>query len=110
LRARDRDGRLEFAPLRSELADHLLSGTGFAATGDSPPATMVLVRAPGRDPLDICVKSRAVAAVAAQLPFPWRLGGLILLLPRALSDAVYDWVAQRRKSWGPGEACPWSTH
>lgn len=108
LRAHDRDKQLAYAPLQGELAGHLLIGTGLIAereTGVAGLSTMVFVAGAGMPRPAIFTKSRAVAAVAARLPFPWRLGGLLALVPRPLADAAYDWVARRRYRWGSGEAC-----
>lgn len=88
----------------------MLSGTGLVASelgeGSAALSTMVFVSgAEGSTPV-IFTKSRAVAAVAARLPFPWRLGGLLALVPRPIADAAYDWVARRRHRWAGVEACP----
>jgi len=119
LRARDRHGVLAFAPLQGELAARLLGGDDGplavpggrgAATGASGAdrwASMVLVKGAEAPHPEVFVKSRAVAAVAAALPFPWCLGGLLALVPRWVADAGYDWVARRRHRWGRAEACEW---
>ncbi|MFN0129708.1 MAG: thiol-disulfide oxidoreductase DCC family protein [Verrucomicrobiales bacterium] len=102
LRAHDRDRQLAFAPLQGELAGQLLKGTGWLVPpGDngSGLSTMVFVAGVGMPRPAVFTKSRAVAAVAARLPFPWRLGGLLALVPRPLADAAYDWVARRRDRW-----------
>jgi predicted DCC family thiol-disulfide oxidoreductase YuxK len=112
LRARDRDQQLSFAPLQGDVAARVLAGTGLLgrSTKIGRPdeielSTMVFVI--GVDSLlpEIFVKSRAVAAVAARLPFPWRLGGLVALVPRFVADAGYDWVARRRHRWARADAC-----
>jgi len=108
LRAHDRDGHLAFAPLQGELAGRLLAGTGLlGGEGDEGGGFSTMVLAAGADspPPEIFIKSRAVAAVAARLPFPWRLGGLLALVPRLLADAAYDWVARRRHRWVRVESC-----
>jgi len=105
LRAHDRDRHLAFAPLQGEAAAKLLAGTGLAAEGGGPLTSMVMVSGATSERPAIFVKSRAVAAVAARLPFPWRLGGLLALVPRPLADAVYDWVARRRHQWSTTTQC-----
>jgi predicted DCC family thiol-disulfide oxidoreductase YuxK len=104
LRARDREKALSFAPLQGDLASRLLAGTEWlgdgAGPGDDRWQTMVVVTGADLPQPEIFVKSRAVAAVAARLPFPWRLGGLLALVPRVVADAAYDWVARRRHKWG----------
>jgi predicted DCC family thiol-disulfide oxidoreductase YuxK len=114
LRTHDRDRQLAFAPLQGEAAARLLAGTGLLGenTGDGADgagalSTMVFVAGAHSPAPKIFVKSRAVAAVAARLPSPWRLGGLLALVPRPLADAGYDWVARRRHRWGRVEACEW---
>lgn len=111
LRARDRAGSLSFAPLQGELAARLLGGSGACPGGAGADvcavdrwSSMVLVMGAESPHPEVLVKSRAVAAVAARLPFPWCLGGLLALLPRGLADAGYDWVARRRHRWGRGPA------
>jgi predicted DCC family thiol-disulfide oxidoreductase YuxK len=110
LRAHDREAQLAFAPLQGELAGRLLAGTGLLGRagdgGGGDLSTMVLVSGAGSAAPEVFIKSRAVAAVAARLPSPWRLGGLLALVPRPLADAAYDWVARRRHRWARGEACP----
>jgi predicted DCC family thiol-disulfide oxidoreductase YuxK len=105
LRAHDRDRHLAFAPLRGEVAAKLLAGTGLAGEGGGPLASMVMVSGATSERPAVFVKSRAVAAVAARLPFPWRLGGLIALVPRRWADALYDWVAHRRHRWATADHC-----
>lgn len=107
LQRRDRDGHLTFAPLQGSFAARCLAGTGLTdgQDGESGVSTMVLVAGFGRPGAEIFIKGRAVAAVAARLPCPWRLGGLLALIPRPLADAGYDWVAKRRHRWAHPAAC-----
>ena len=107
LQRRDRDGYLTFAALQGALAARCLAGTGLTdgQDGESGVSTMVLVAGFGRPGAEIFIKARAVAAVAARLPCPWRLGGLLALIPRPLADAGYDWVAKRRHRWARPAAC-----
>jgi predicted DCC family thiol-disulfide oxidoreductase YuxK len=40
------------------------------------------------------------------LGWPWRALGVLLVLPRPLRDAAYDFVARRRYRWyGRRESC-----
>lgn len=107
LQRRDRDGHLTFAPLQGALAARCLAGTGLTdgQDGERGVSTMVLVAGFERPGAEIFVKARAVAAVAARLPCPWRVGGLLALIPRPLADAGYDWVAKRRHRWARPAAC-----
>lgn len=106
LRARDRYGLLSFAPLQGELAARLLAGTEWSGQGhgDARWTTLLLVKGADSPEPEILVKSRAVAGVAALLPVPWRLGGLLALVPTTVADAAYDWLARRRHRWGRVEA------
>ncbi len=44
-------------------------------------------------------QSRAVFRIAGLLGFPWRLLGLFSVLPLALTDWLYEWVARNRYGW-----------
>ncbi len=44
-------------------------------------------------------RSTAVLRIATGLPFPWPLLGVLFLVPRKIRDALYDWVAGKRKKW-----------
>jgi predicted DCC family thiol-disulfide oxidoreductase YuxK len=51
-------------------------------------------------------RSDAALRIARALGLPWSLAGLGLLLPRALRDGVYRFVARRRYRWfGREESC-----
>ena len=96
---RDRDARLRFTPLQSPVGQELLRRHGC-----EPDAldTVVLIDAAGAH-----VRSTAALRLLGQLPAPWRwLGPPLLLLPRRLRDAVYDFVARHRYRWfGRRDAC-----
>lgn len=100
--ARDRAGLFDFASLQSAMGRAWLERFG-------------------RDPHDLdsfClitdyhtrptlhVKSRAALAVAARLGAPWRWFVALRVLPRPLSDRLYDIVARYRYQWfGRTDAC-----
>ena len=51
-------------------------------------------------------KSDAVLRIARGLRAPWPLIGVLAIVPRALRDVVYDWVARNRYHWfGKRETC-----
>jgi predicted DCC family thiol-disulfide oxidoreductase YuxK len=51
-------------------------------------------------------RSDAALAILWDIGGPWRGVSWLRLLPRALRDAVYDFVAKRRYRWfGKLEAC-----
>lgn len=88
--ARDRRGRYRFAPLqgttaRSRLPSHL-----------NPEASQtVILEDAGR----FRVRSDAALRVVAGLGGAWRAAALLLVIPRPLRDAVYDWIARHRFRW-----------
>lgn len=45
------------------------------------------------------MKSTAVLRIARYLRFPWNLGFALVLVPRALRDPAYDWMARNRHRW-----------
>jgi predicted DCC family thiol-disulfide oxidoreductase YuxK len=82
--ARDPDARFRFAPLAAIEAE-----------------TIVLV-----DRGSTFTRSTAVLRIARRLCFPWPVMYLLILVPRPIRDAVYDFVARRRYRWfGRREAC-----
>ncbi len=96
----DRGGQLHFAPLQGTTAAALL-----------PPeltqglSTIVFATGCDTGTPEVRTKSAAIAAIAARLPTPWRLGGLLLLVPRPARDAIYDAIARRRHRLGGTAAC-----
>lgn len=85
----DRRHRLRFAPIQGRTAAERLT---------PPPATdptTIILEHRGRQ----VAKSTAVLEILDHLGGAWRLAGVLRVVPRALRDRVYDWVAQRRYSW-----------
>lgn len=97
--AHDRAARFRFAPLQSEVGRALLARYGLdPAALDS----VVLVDADGAHQ-----RSDGALRTFAGLDRPWRWLGLLRVVPRALRDAVYDWIARHRYGWfGKLDACP----
>ncbi len=96
--ARDRSGRFRFASLQSEAADRVLEGKVFA---EALPDSVVLVDSAG-----VHMRSDAVLRVAKHLGFPYSLLAVALLVPRALRDFVYAFIARNRYRWfGRRDAC-----
>jgi len=51
-------------------------------------------------------RSGAVLHIARLLGFPWSLAFALMIIPRAMRDAVYNWVAANRYKWfGQRESC-----
>ena len=64
----------------------------------------------GLDPVDyetnlllsggrLFVKSEGSIRMAEGLGFPWRLAGVLRLIPLRLRDLLYEWVARNRLRW-----------
>lgn len=102
----DRNGRLSFAPLQSELAQAYLRQHGLpTADFDS----MVLV--PEWNRRDIPEYALRTTAVAAALKccggFAKVLGTVLGWVPASWRDAVYKLVARwRYRLWGKWQTCP----
>jgi CTP:molybdopterin cytidylyltransferase MocA/predicted DCC family thiol-disulfide oxidoreductase YuxK len=92
----DRDRRLRFSPLQGATAAELLQGINAA-----DPATIVFLDEDGS-----VERSSAVLRIMGQLGGPWTLATFLLLIPRPVRDAVYDWVARHRFRWfGRKDSC-----
>ncbi len=97
-RRRDRRHRIDFAALQSETGAIVLAANGLPADiGDS----IVLV-----DDAGVHLRSTAALRVLKHLGFPWSWSWPLVLVPRALRDAVYDWVGRNRYRWfGRRDTC-----
>jgi predicted DCC family thiol-disulfide oxidoreductase YuxK len=96
---RDRAARLRFAPLQSPAGRALLARAGL-----DPDALDGVVLIDGKGAHQ---RSAAALCVARSLGGLWRLAGWLLLIPRPLRDAVYDFVANHRYRWfGRRDHCP----
>jgi len=89
--ARDPESRLRFGALQSEAARRLVEGLRIPGP---LPDSLVLVE-DGRAYL----KSTAALRIARRLRAPWPLAYGFIVVPRALRDLVYDFVARRRYRW-----------
>jgi predicted DCC family thiol-disulfide oxidoreductase YuxK len=96
---RDRQGRLRFAPLQSEVGRELLRYHGLE--GVPVPDSVVLIEE-GR----ALLRSSAVLELCRHLGWPWRWLGALRVVPRGVADRLYDWVARNRYGWfGRRAAC-----
>ena len=92
--ARDSRRQFRFASLQSSVAERLL---GRRDTLES----VVLVE-DGRT----YRKSTAALRIVRRLDGLWPLLSVLLVIPRPLRDAVYDWIGARRYRWfGRTDAC-----
>jgi predicted DCC family thiol-disulfide oxidoreductase YuxK len=65
------------------------------------PDTFVLSEGPV-----LYTRSDAYVRIVSQLPYPWRLGACIRILPRRLRDWVYDKIARNRfRLFGRRDEC-----
>jgi predicted DCC family thiol-disulfide oxidoreductase YuxK len=105
--ANDPGGRFAFASLQSPQAQALLGpsrGSGRAEREPVPsePDSIVLLDYGRRYEL-----SDAVLHIALGLRAPWPLAFVLILIPRALRDDVYRWIARNRYRWfGRQDVCP----
>lgn len=96
--ARDPKAKFRFASLQSDEGQELLQ-----AFEDRPSdlSSVVLI-----EDGQLYARSDAALRVARQLSGGWPLLYAFIVLPRALRDAVYDWVARNRYRWfGKRDSC-----
>lgn len=85
---RDADKRFRFASLQSPVARDLLR----AYQAEEGQLDSMILVADGR----IYRRSTAALRIARRLDGGWPLLSVLLLVPRPLRDAAYDWVGRRR--------------
>jgi predicted DCC family thiol-disulfide oxidoreductase YuxK len=96
--ARDPAARFRFAALSSPSAARLLREAGVTTP---IPETIVLL-----EDGEVYVRSDAALRIARRLTFPWPLAYGLMIVPRFIRDAVYDFIAVRRYRWfGQRQAC-----
>lgn len=94
----DRHGQFRFAAMQTEAGRALLTGSGL---DPDDPLSFLLIDAKGAH-----TDSDAVLAILTRLGWPWRAASMFRLLPRALRDRGYRWLARNRYRWfGKKEAC-----
>lgn len=97
--ARDPRARFRFASLQSPFGSDVLCRHGFAS--DFLGSILLL------EGDVLFAKSDAVLRIAGGLRWPWPLLSVFRLVPRAVRDVVYDWVARNRYRWfGKRDSCP----
>ena len=95
---RDSRKRFRFASLQSPIAEKLL---GPGALAPDRLESMILV-----DGSRIYRKSTAALLTARRLDGLWPFLSILLVIPRPLRDAVYDWIGSRRyRMFGKRELC-----
>jgi predicted DCC family thiol-disulfide oxidoreductase YuxK len=104
---RDRAHRYRFAAMQSDAGRRLLAEHGL---DPDDPLSFLLVeydrtRGMTSSPR-VSTDSDAVRRVLMGLGGVWRLAAVIALLPRALRDPMYRWIARNRYRWfGRHEVC-----
>jgi len=94
----DTRGRVKFTALQSPLGERIRIWAGVAADG---PGTMIVVER-GR----AYVRSSAALRLARELDWPYPLLFCGVAVPRALRDAVYNFIARNRYRWfGKHDSC-----
>ena len=95
---RDKRHVLRFGALQSEAAQRMLEAFGAR---DDLPDSIVLIDAAG-----VHTRSDAALRIASYLGLPWSLLSVGRVLPRALRNAIYDWIARHRYRWfGKRDSC-----
>jgi predicted DCC family thiol-disulfide oxidoreductase YuxK len=107
--ARDRQGRLRFAPSDSPQVSGLLAKHGFTTSNsETKPGTILVIRDPDGPSEQTWVRSDAVVALLLELPRPWPAVAILLrTVPRPLRDLGYRLIARwRYRFWERLESCP----
>lgn len=94
----DRRGRFLLASMQGEAGSALYRRFGI---DPADPDTLIVVEGDRvrRD-------SDAILAIWAGLGWPWRAGAMFRLVPRALRDSIYRWVARNRyRLFGKRDTC-----
>lgn len=94
----DRHGALRFAPLDSPLGR--IVGDGPRASAGWPGSILV------REGEEVLRESDAILRLAGLLGSPWSVLGATRVLPKALRDGLYRWIARHRLRWfGSTDGC-----
>jgi len=94
----DKKGIFRFAPLQSEVGQRLLQEYNLSTKEFD---SFVLI-----DNGKVYKKSAASLRVMNKLPWYWKEAQLLRIIPTALRDAIYDFIAKNRYKWfGKKEQC-----
>lgn len=94
----DRRARFRFASMQSGAGRGLLAAHGIDP--DDPASFLLLEAGIARTDSD------AILRVLAALGWPWRAAALLRIVPSALRDPVYRWIARNRyRLFGRRDAC-----
>jgi len=92
---KDRSRQLLFCRLKSERALSLLGELGNTTE------TMVAL-----DEGVPYIRSSAVIRICLRLPYPWRFGCTLAIVPTVLRDWMYKQFAKKRLAFGSAQVCP----
>lgn len=79
-----------FVPLQSPALKNLPGLNGLSENSDS---LILLYRG------NVYLCSDAVLQTARLIGFPWNLTGIFFLIPRAMRNGLYRWIASHRYQW-----------
>ncbi|WAH36078.1 thiol-disulfide oxidoreductase DCC family protein [Alicyclobacillus dauci] len=97
---RDPKKRFRFAALQSDVGKALVNSVGLRR--DSMILDSVMLIKGGK----VYVKSSAALHITRGLHGLWPLAYALIIVPRSIRDAVYDYVARNRYRWfGRRDAC-----
>ena len=105
---RDQRAVFVFCAAQSELGTRLMSDAGFTDTGNplADYQSLLLVQNWGTERAQILQKSDAFFCIASNIGYPYKAAVIFQLLPRRISDRVYDFIAKNRYRWfGRHEVC-----
>ena len=88
---RDPGGHFAFAPLQSPAAASLLAERGFVGAELS---SVLLVEGDR-----VRTRSGAALGMVRRLSGAWPLLSALMIVPRPIRDAVYDWIGRNRYRW-----------
>lgn len=99
----DPEAVFRFASLDSAAGRRRLAAVAAEAEGAGAEDGSVVLIEDGR----AWRRSEAALRVATRLGLPWRMAAALRVLPSAVRDGVYDFVARRRYRWfGRKDRCP----
>jgi predicted DCC family thiol-disulfide oxidoreductase YuxK len=100
---RDTAGNFDFASLQSSTGQDWLRR--FDKSSDEFDTMIVVIDYHGATPR-MLAKAGAALFIAKRLGLPWRLAAGAAILPNALLNPIYDFIAKRRYRWfGRSDTC-----
>ncbi len=98
----DREARFRLTAMQDEAGGQIMRENGI---DPADPESFVLIDA-AQDGGRVWKNSDAVLHMWSELGWPWRLGAVFKLIPRAIRDPLYLLIARNRYKWfGVRETC-----